>query len=407
MAHRVRVRSASDPWASILPSEMALLDAGIAAGINGVDGGTWAPATPIVIGVSGMRLMGPAVIARGGSVVTPSDTSTRTQPTIFLADGDWPQLDPVNPLATRPVTSSLCGARGIPMWTWTARRETGGIQAYSPMFDPSDGYGQRVSRAYVRIRAHDTATIASVRVRFRVGFAHTALPTKMPSVRVVRQDEDGACSVLTSQAAGADPDGFVYVPTPSSAAAWTNNLQPQELVVPCDQNNVVDVGSYSYFLELVEEQGLTGYPWQLTYTIGAIVATTGPITLSGAQTIDGQPVGVGDTVLVKDQFDQTQNGLYVVESGTWARWIVLGTAAQFSQGLVVPIVVGATTVKNSNTLWQVLSSITSWTPDKTPLIFQPKPDAAYPVENSGFIPHGIIWQDVAAKYTGIASLRFQ
>ena len=49
------------------------------------------------------------------------------------------------------------------------------------------------------------------------------------------------------------------------------------------------------------------------------VATTGNITLSGTQTIDGVAVIAGDRVLVKDQTTQTQNGIYVVASGSWTR----------------------------------------------------------------------------------------
>ena len=49
------------------------------------------------------------------------------------------------------------------------------------------------------------------------------------------------------------------------------------------------------------------------------VATTGNITLSGTQTIDGVAVVAGDRVLVKDQTNQTQNGIYVVASGSWTR----------------------------------------------------------------------------------------
>ncbi len=49
------------------------------------------------------------------------------------------------------------------------------------------------------------------------------------------------------------------------------------------------------------------------------VATTGNITLSGTQTIDGVSLSVGDRVLVKDQTTQTQNGIYIVASGSWTR----------------------------------------------------------------------------------------
>lgn len=51
----------------------------------------------------------------------------------------------------------------------------------------------------------------------------------------------------------------------------------------------------------------------------AIVATTGNITLSGLQTIDGYTTVAGDRVLVKDQSTGSQNGLYVAASGSWSR----------------------------------------------------------------------------------------
>jgi hypothetical protein len=49
------------------------------------------------------------------------------------------------------------------------------------------------------------------------------------------------------------------------------------------------------------------------------VATTENITLSGEQTIDGVSVVAGDRVLVKDQTDATQNGIYVVSATAWSR----------------------------------------------------------------------------------------
>ncbi len=48
-------------------------------------------------------------------------------------------------------------------------------------------------------------------------------------------------------------------------------------------------------------------------------ATTADITLSGAQTIDGVAVVAGDRVLVKNQTDASENGIYVAAAGAWAR----------------------------------------------------------------------------------------
>lgn len=48
-------------------------------------------------------------------------------------------------------------------------------------------------------------------------------------------------------------------------------------------------------------------------------ATTGNITLSGAQTIDGVSVIAGERVLVKSQTAPAENGVYTVASGSWTR----------------------------------------------------------------------------------------
>lgn len=58
-----------------------------------------------------------------------------------------------------------------------------------------------------------------------------------------------------------------------------------------------------------------GMKWRPSVKVG----TTANITLSGTQTIDGIAVIAGDRVLVKDQTTTSQNGVYVVAAGAWAR----------------------------------------------------------------------------------------
>jgi hypothetical protein len=48
-------------------------------------------------------------------------------------------------------------------------------------------------------------------------------------------------------------------------------------------------------------------------------ATTGNITLSNTQTVDGIALAVGNRVLVKNQDTASENGIYVVASGAWIR----------------------------------------------------------------------------------------
>src|SRR5690606_1142951 len=51
-----------------------------------------------------------------------------------------------------------------------------------------------------------------------------------------------------------------------------------------------------------------------------VATTTGAnITLQGAQTIDGISVGSCERVLVKDQTDASENGIYLADTGNWLR----------------------------------------------------------------------------------------
>lgn len=84
----------------------------------------------------------------------------------------------------------------------------------------------------------------------------------------------------------------------------------------------------------------------------ARVATAGPITLSGAQTIDGVAVVAGDRVLVKDQAASSANGLYVAAVGAWTRATDADTSAKVTPGLLVAIEEGAA---NADTLWQLVT----------------------------------------------------
>jgi len=59
-------------------------------------------------------------------------------------------------------------------------------------------------------------------------------------------------------------------------------------------------------------QGIDGKP-------SVKAASTGNLTLSGTQTVDGVALVAGDRVLVKDQSTAANNGIYVVASGAWAR----------------------------------------------------------------------------------------
>lgn len=72
-----------------------------------------------------------------------------------------------------------------------------------------------------------------------------------------------------------------------------------------------------------------------------VCATTANITLSGLQTLDGVSVAEDDRVLVKDQSDTSQNGIYDSSSGIWSRARDMDGAGEIARGTRVSVVGGS------------------------------------------------------------------
>lgn len=72
-------------------------------------------------------------------------------------------------------------------------------------------------------------------------------------------------------------------------------------------------------LQAATKQYVDNVAQGLDVKASCIAATTGNISLSGAQTIDGVGVVAGDRVLVKDQTAPAENGIYVAANSTWSR----------------------------------------------------------------------------------------
>jgi hypothetical protein len=81
-------------------------------------------------------------------------------------------------------------------------------------------------------------------------------------------------------------------------------------------------------------------------------ATTTNIILSGVQIIDGYSTSVGDRVLVKDQVNPIENGLYNVSVGAWTRTTDLSTGSSAARTTVQ---VSEGTV-NKNSTWVCTST---------------------------------------------------
>jgi phage-related tail fiber protein len=84
-----------------------------------------------------------------------------------------------------------------------------------------------------------------------------------------------------------------------------------------------------------------------------VATTSSNITLAGLQTIDGVALAAGDRVLVKDQTDQTTNGVYNAATGPWTRSVDAANNSQWSQGVMVLVTQGTTNAGGGGnpTLW--------------------------------------------------------
>lgn len=95
------------------------------------------------------------------------------------------------------------------------------------------------------------------------------------------------------------------------------------------------------------------------------VATTANVTISGLIEIDGLDLEEGDRVLVKNQTDPSENGIYLAGEDDWVRSADASSSSNIVSGMYVFVEEG---IENIATGWQ-LQSENDVTPGVTPLVF--------------------------------------
>lgn len=83
------------------------------------------------------------------------------------------------------------------------------------------------------------------------------------------------------------------------------------------------------------------------------VVSSANLTLSGLQTIDGVSLNADDRVLAFGQTTSTQDGIYEVSSGGWARAADLPSSGVVWPGMLVAVSEGTT---NADTLWMLTNN---------------------------------------------------
>ena len=114
-----------------------------------------------------------------------------------------------------------------------------------------------------------------------------------------------------------------------------------------------------------------------------VCATTANITLSGTQTIDTISVSADDRVLVKNQSDASENGIYLCKSGSWVRTDDANANADVTTGLYTWIEKGS----QSDTGW-ILTTEGAITVDTTDLSFTQFSGAGQITAGDGLVKSG-------------------
>lgn len=233
-----------------LGADLARVDQNTFVAINADLGGTWLPLVPITILGAGVIVAGPWTFGGNENETTGLITFDQTTPDDYfgLAPGhsgrtpfaaqNLMEVYGEFPDARVDVVSTVVPGLGL------SPLVNGVVESLVPG-----------ARFQVPIRAYDSSRIIQAQFLFRILETHASVPANLPRFRVVAVDDEGTVFPMRAIDSDTDVDGFVTPPTPATGAAWSAGGVVQSLAYGCNQNNEVDVGSFSYFVEIIDESG--------------------------------------------------------------------------------------------------------------------------------------------------------
>ena len=139
----------------------------------------------------------------------------------------------------------------------------------------------------------------------------------------------------------------------TNAMANSLNMNSNRIVNLAEPSASTDAVTKNYV-----DNAVSGLSWKQAVN----AATTGNITLSGLQTVDGVALAAGNRVLVKNQTAAENNGIYVVvDGGPWTRAEDANVAGELN-GAAVFVLQGTV---NDNSGWTQTAVITSFSDPQT------------------------------------------
>ncbi len=208
-------------------ARMQRLDDQLYGSINAIDGGTWTPATPIIIG--GSELIVDGVI----HWVTPK-TYYRT---ISCAE-----------MVSSLIPTTLPDIGHIPNVVYDG--DSGGVRSRLAgsilVLDITD-------------ELYEGATLSALELSFAVGAPHDDVPATQVSLMAVWRIPIAAPDTW-EMLSSVDPFlGTLPVAAPADGPEWYSGGATQSFTFTTDQNNVVDRGAYRYIVLSFEEDGVGAF----------------------------------------------------------------------------------------------------------------------------------------------------
>ena len=268
--------------------------------INADLGGCWSPQSPITFAVTGggyVQVNGPTQLTNGGELLIESGA------VLEIGTGDFPRNGPTHLGRNRRLVTPALLALSDTNFGVAQNFAINGIESvassliyYAASADDSTVTSSTAPVQWqLQLDVHNGSTFEGVQLFYRANLG-------TPSARVVVVSSTGALTPVTT----GDVNGYVTPP----AVNVTETVQ--EWAIAADEGVVVSRDANTYLLQVVEDQTQTGYPFVLPVLTEVFAATTGPIDLAFAPgSIDGVAPPPGSRVLVKNQFNPAENGIYI------------------------------------------------------------------------------------------------
>jgi hypothetical protein len=225
-------------------ADLRAIDQNTFVAVNGDAGGTWTPASDLNINGAGVVFAAPCAVSGAQMTVYAPTFGKGTADDVF-------GLAATHPGRTQTLVQGLVECYSSQP-EWVTYIHGGASSSLSALQTHAPGV-----RWLTPLRIFNGATLETVTLRFYISAFRTVLPTTLAQMRIVAIDANG---VVLPMGAGTlyDVGGFHAISSAATADAWSNGGFVQTFVYTCSQNNVIDIGKYTYWLEIIEESDPPG-----------------------------------------------------------------------------------------------------------------------------------------------------